>query len=181
MSNRWMPQHEMGAPVDPRHSLAEALELHREGPAPLSSQPSYPAGPPQHAPAPPPLPGAASGEATQILSDALEVRARLIAEAHAATEALNKLRRLLEPESLRELGQLVRDVAEERVSPAPILPPVPSMFALVPVAEERGMFLPATLPYPDSTMQHVSIRGFMFGLVLASLIGAGLYILLYLN
>ena len=59
-----------------------------------------------------------------------------------------------------------------------MLPALPSTFALVPVAEDRGMFFPATLPYPESTMHHARICAFTIGLALSSLVGAALYVLL---
>jgi hypothetical protein len=159
MSNSWTPQDEMGAPVERGQSLADGLKLHQEGSAPST------------------VPRTGSGQATQNLSDAPDVRTRLITEAHAAAVALDKLKRMLELRSLDELSRLAHNVAEDRASALPMLAPLPSMFALVPVAEDR-MFFPATLPYPESTMHHARIRGFIIGLALSSLVGAALYMLL---
>jgi hypothetical protein len=178
MSNHWTPQDETGAPVEPEQSLADRLKLLRQRSTPLPTPPNFSVDPSHHSPLPPPMPGTASGQATQNLSDAPDVRANLITEAHAAAVALNKLKRMLEPQFLNELGQLAHNVAEDRASAPPMLPPLPSMFALVPVAEDRRMFFPATLPYPESMMHHASISGFMIGLALSSLVGAALYMLL---
>jgi hypothetical protein len=178
MSDRWTPKDEMGGPVEHAQSLADGLKLHPEDSPPLSTVSSYSIGPSRHPPMPPPLPRTASGQVTQTLSDAPNVRARLITEAHAAAVALDKLKRMLELGSLDELNQLAHYMAEDRASAPPMLAPLPSMFALVPVAEDRGMFFPATLPYPESTMHHARIRGFIIGLALSSLVGAALYMLL---
>src|SRR5262245_13795901 len=170
MSNGWTPQDEMGAPVEPEQSLADRIKLYRQGSTPLPTPPNFSVDLSHHSPMPPPLPGTASEQATQNLSDAPDVRAGLTTEAHAAAVALDKLKRMLEPQPLNELGQFAENVAEDRAGAPPMLPPLSSMFALVPLAENRAMFFPATLPYPESTMHHASISGFMIGLALSSLV-----------
>jgi hypothetical protein len=178
MSNRWMPEDELGTPVEPGQSFAERLKLHREGLAPLSPPPNYAVGPSPDQPMPPPLPDADGGQPMQSLGHSLDARARLLVEAQAAAVALDKVKRLLEPQVLRELRRLAQEEPQDRASEAQIPAPLPSMFSLVPVAEDRGMFLATTLPYPDPTMHQTAIRGFVFGLALSSLVGAALYILL---
>jgi hypothetical protein len=125
-------------------------------------------------------------EAAQPLASALGAAVKLAADANAAREALESLKRLLErqlPNPVQAPLQWVRDPHPEPVAaaPPPPLPPQPP-----PMAQAEELPRAPARPPPRAIVRHavvrerrqLDIRGFMAGFALSWAIGAVLYIYL---
>jgi hypothetical protein len=127
----------------------------------------------------PPQPGAAVVQSVQPLANALDAAVKLAADANAAAEALESLRRLLETRTVTSAP-----------NPDPATPPSPRAAARSPappslsLAGETGGLsglapaLPAAPPprVAAAERRHLDVRGFFAGVALSCAIGVVLYL-----
>jgi hypothetical protein len=127
--------------------------------------------------APPARLAAAADDALGMPSAAIDTAAKLAADANAAAQALDSLKRLLQ-QGLPERGQAPRlaAVAGRRREPLVGVLPSPSRPPPVPGPPRRQLPAAVTPPHPPVEVARFDVRGFLAGFALSWAIGVVLYL-----